>query len=74
MKNVTVTRYEDEAIDNMIKRFEKAVAKDEVIKYARRHMEYESPSIKRKRKHQNALRRMAREKRKADKLRQEGIM
>ena len=70
MKNVTVRRWDDESVDSLIKRFSKAVEKDETMKYFKRSMEYESPAIKKKRKHQNALKRMARERRKEERARQ----
>lgn len=66
--NLRITRREDEPFETLLRRFTKACEKDEIIKYYKKHCEYESPSIKRKRKHQAALRRIARDRRKAEQV------
>ena len=66
--NARVIRRKNETFENLMRRFTNSVEKNEVRKYFMRKTEYESPSIKRKRKHANALRRMAREKRMAERF------
>lgn len=46
----TVRRREDESVEQLIKRFKKAVMKDNVLGDYRNHLEYKSKSIKKKEK------------------------
>ena len=54
-----------ESLDSALKRFKKQCQKFEIMKDFKRHEYYESKSLKRRRKHENHLKRVAREERKA---------
>lgn len=57
-----------ENLDSALKRFKKQCMKFEIMKDFKRHEYYESKSLKRRRKHENHLKRVAREERKAQRF------
>ena len=65
---------EGEGIDSALKRFKKQVQKFEIMKDYKKHQSYESKSLKRKHKHENYLKRKAKEERKALKLYQPTVL
>lgn len=65
---------EGESLDSALKRFKKQCIKFEIMKDYRKHEYYESKSLKRKRKHENHLKRVAREERKAQKFYQPTVL
>jgi small subunit ribosomal protein S21 len=64
---VFVFRRESESIESMIKRFKKKVSKSEILKDARKKMEYLKPSVAKKKKKQEAQRRRKKEMEKQEK-------
>ncbi len=50
MAGVSVKVREDESFEKALRRFRKQVERTGVMKEMRRHMQYEKPSVKRKRK------------------------
>jgi len=50
MSSISVMVKEDESFENALKRFRRQVQKAGIIKETKRHMRYEKPSVKRKRK------------------------
>lgn len=65
---------EGESVDGALRRFKKQVQKFEIIKDYKKHQYYESKSLKRRRKHENYLKRKAREDRKAQRLYQPTLL
>ena len=65
---------EGEGIDSALRRFKKQVQKFEIIKDYKKHQYYESKSLKCRRKHENYLKRKAREERKMQRLYQPTVL
>lgn len=57
LMGICVLRREGESMESMIKRFKRKCTKAEIIKEVKSRQEYEKPSVKRKRKSQEARRR-----------------
>lgn len=55
-----------ESINSLLKRFKKSVQKSSKLVEYKRHEYYESPSVKKKRKHEKALKALNKKKKKAD--------
>ena len=65
---------EGEDVESIIRRFKKQCQKFEIIKDYKKHQYYESKSLKRKRKHENYLKRKAREDKKAQRFYQPTVL
>jgi small subunit ribosomal protein S21 len=50
MSGVSVTVRQDESFENVLRRFRKQVEKAGVLRETRRRMQYEKPSVRKKRK------------------------
>lgn len=50
MNGVSVTVRQDESFENVLRRFRKQVEKAGILRETRRRMQYEKPSVRRKRK------------------------
>ncbi len=58
----TIKVGETEPIESAIKRFKRKCQKDGIIGDLRKHEEYEKPSVKRKKKQKNAIKRSRKQK------------
>lgn len=65
---------EGESLESALRRFKKQCQKFEIIKDYKKHQYYESKSLKRKRKHENHLKRVTKEERKAQRLYQPTVL
>jgi small subunit ribosomal protein S21 len=50
MSGISVTVRQDESFENVLRRFRKQVEKAGILRETRRRMQYEKPSVRRKRK------------------------
>jgi small subunit ribosomal protein S21 len=50
MSGVSVTVRQDESFENVLRRFRKQVEKAGILRETRRRMQYEKPSVRKKRK------------------------
>ena len=53
----TVRAYRDESVESLIRKFKKKVDKEGILFDIRKYEFYKSPSLKKKEKHENALKR-----------------
>ncbi|MFQ5840822.1 MAG: 30S ribosomal protein S21 [Thermodesulfobacteriota bacterium] len=60
MAGVTIKVRQDESFEKALRRFRKQVDRSGVMKEMKRHMQYEKPSVKRKRKALSARKRWIR--------------
>ena len=57
-----------EDLESMLRRFKRKVEKEEILEDMRKHEYYKSPSVKKREKHENALKRAAITQRKLEKI------
>lgn len=57
-----------EDLESMLRRFKRKVEKEEILEDMRKHEFYKSPSVKKREKHENALKRAAIAQRKLEKI------
>lgn len=50
MSGISITVRQDESFENVLRRFRKQVEKAGILRETRRRMQYEKPSVRRKRK------------------------
>lgn len=67
-KACSVKRNENESFESLLKRFKKSVEKCGVLIDYKKHEYHEAPSLKAKRKHENAIKRLKKEERLKEKF------
>ena len=65
-----VSARKEESLESMIRRFNRKIEKEGLVEDMWKHTYYKSPSVKKREKHESALKRLAKNQKKAEKRNQ----